>query len=89
MYSKSMTNTKATASQTTTVAAEDAPIGVQLWPTTAPQYARNFTLATVDVITHKFRDESGTYEWSTVEWTYENGSVRNFDLGEHVAVQYC
>jgi hypothetical protein len=75
--------------QTTTVAAEDAPIGIQIWPTTSPEYAPNFTLCAVEVITRKFRDVHGTYERTTVEWHYENGNVRYFDLGQHVAVQYC
>lgn len=74
---------------TTTVAAEDAPIGIQIWPTTSPKYAPNFTLYAVEVITRKFRDVHGTSERTTVEWTYENGNVRIFDLGDQVAVQYC
>lgn len=59
------------------VIAEDAPIGVQLWPTVAPEYAPNFTLARVEVV----RDVNGT----RVRWEYESGSVRWFRPGEQVA----
>lgn len=70
---------------TDTVTAEDAPIGVQLWPTTRPECAPNFTLATVEVVTRKLRDAFGEQEISTVVWTYEGGNVRTFRLGEQVA----
>ena len=63
----------------TEVIAEDAPIGVQLWPTRAPEYAPNFTLAKVATV----RTATGTH----VEWTYESGSQRFFDLGEAVSVK--
>lgn len=56
--------------------AEDAPLGVQLWPTVSPEFAPNFTLASVEIV----RDFYGT----RVRWTYENGNVRTFDLGEQV-----
>lgn len=59
------------------IKAEDAPLGVQLWPTRAPEYAPNFTLAEVAII----RGPYGT----RVEWTYQNGAARIFDLGEDVA----
>jgi hypothetical protein len=62
-----------------TVIAEDAPIGVQLWPTTDPQYAPNFTLMEVRTVRTATR--------SYVRWVYENGSERTFDLGEMVAVR--
>lgn len=62
----------------TTVVAEYAPIGVQIWPTTAPQYAPNFTLESVSVV----RTRERTY----VRWQYENGSTRLFKLGERVVV---
>jgi hypothetical protein len=61
------------------VKAEDAPIGVQLWPTRSPKYAPNFTLARVEVM--------GEGERSWVQWTYESGTGRVFALGESVAVQ--
>lgn len=86
-----MTKTGTAFQETTLVTAEDAPIGVQLWPTTAPQYARNFTLLSVQVVTRKIRDTAG--EWfeypATVIWTYESGKQRRFRLGERVAVQFC
>ena len=85
VYSKGMTMTDTI----TTVTAEAAPIGIQIWPTMSPEYAPNFTLMAVEVVTRKLRDASGTYERTCVEWTYESGNVRTFDLGEHVAVQYC
>ena len=59
-----------------TVIAEDAPLGVQLWPTTDAKYAPNFTLAQVDVV----RLPLG----KRVVWTYENGSQRTFALGEAI-----
>jgi hypothetical protein len=61
-----------------TVAAEDAPLGVQLWPTITPAGAPNFTLDRVEIV----RDVNG--EW--VRWTYQNGSVRTFRKGERVVV---
>lgn len=70
--------TSTTTTQTTTVAAEDAPLGVQLWPTTSPEFAANFTLDRVDTM----RGVNGT----TVRWVYQNGSERFFGLGEEVVV---
>lgn len=61
-----------------TVAAELAPIGVQLWPTTSEDKGMNFTLATVETV----RNAHGTF----VRWIYENENVRVFKLGERVAV---
>ncbi len=58
---------------------------MQLWPTTHPKYAPNFTLAAAEVVTRKTRDAFGEQETSTVTWTYESGSTRVFDLGEQVA----
>lgn len=63
--------------ETYTVIAEDAPTGVQLWPTASPDYALNFTLESVAVI----RTSSGR---RFVTWTYQNGNQRHFDLGEEV-----
>lgn len=71
----------------TYVVAEDAPLGVQLWPTTAPEHAPNFTLAAVEVIRRTLRDTSGFYEHASVVWTYESGTTRSFVLGEKVAVE--
>jgi hypothetical protein len=59
-----------------TVAAEAAPIGVQLWPTRHPKYAPNFTLAEVKV--------TGDH----VTWIYQNGKTRHFNVGEQVTVRY-
>jgi hypothetical protein len=61
------------------VTAETAPLGVQIWPTTTPDAAPNFTLA--EVITFDANDE--VY----VRWTYKNGNTRVFRLGERVAVR--
>lgn len=61
-----------------TVAAEDAPLGVQLWPTRTPEYAPNFTLNRVEVV----RTPGGQY----VRWVYESGDQRIFKMGELVAV---
>lgn len=63
-----------TTSDYTSVIAQDAPLGVQLWPTITPEAAPNFTLAEVA------RTSRG------VRWTYENGSVRWFAVGERVTV---
>lgn len=76
-----------TIAQTTTVVAEDAPIGVQLWPTTSLEHAGNFTLASVEVITRTTRDAFGSSATATVLWTYCNGTQRTFRTGERVAVQ--
>lgn len=65
----------------THVAAEAAPLGVQLWPTRSPEYAANFTLANVEVVRHSVR---GDY----VIWTYCNGKTRTFNVGEQVTVQF-
>lgn len=62
------------------VIAEDAPIGVQLWPTVSPESAPNFTLMEVRIVRRADR--------GYVTWIYENGTERYFDLGESVAVQY-
>lgn len=69
----------ATRASDETVAAEHAPLGVQLWPTTKPEAAPNFTLAEVT------RYIAGGRE--RVRWTYESGATREFDLGDHVAVR--
>lgn len=63
---------------TVSVVAEDAPIGVQLWPTRSPEFAPNFTLGRVDIA----RTEIGTF----VRWIYQGGTERVFRLGETVAV---
>lgn len=69
--------TTATAEmKTTTVIAEDAPIGVLLWPVRSAEYAPNFTLASV------------TRTRNTVIWTYEDGTVREFLPGERVACEF-
>ncbi|WGH21373.1 hypothetical protein SEA_EMOTION_24 [Arthrobacter phage Emotion] len=73
-----MNTNAATAAET--VKAEEAPIGVQLWPTRSPEFAPNFTLAAVETV----RNTYGT----RVRWVYENGSERWFDLGEDVAVRF-
>lgn len=61
-----------------TVIAEQAPIGVQLWPTRSPQDAPNFTLAEVRLV----RNHRGTH----VQWVYEGGQERFFSIGDEVAV---
>jgi hypothetical protein len=63
---------------TTTVAAEDAPLGVQLWPTLSPEFAPQFTLDEVATV----RTVNGTY----VRWTYQDGKTRQFRVGEQVMV---
>lgn len=63
----------------TTVTAEEAPLGVQLWPTYAPAYAPNFTLERVEIV----RTTNGTH----VQWVYESGATRQFRKGEQIAVR--
>lgn len=63
----------------TSVVAEHAPLGVQLWPTLTPDKARHFTLQAVEIV----RSTHATY----VRWIYEDGKVRRFDLGETVVVK--
>lgn len=63
----------------TYVTAEDAPLGVQLWPTFVPESAPNYTLMRVETV----RTEGRSY----VRWIYQNGKERSFDLGQQVAVQ--
>lgn len=72
-----MTHTQTPEAVDFDVTAEDAPLGVQLWPTIAPEFAQHYTLASVAVI----RDALGT----RVRWTYEGGSTRTFRLGERIA----
>jgi hypothetical protein len=63
----------------TTVVAENAPLGVQLWPTISPDYADNFILNSVAV----HRRETGDF----VVWTYRSGKTRTLLVGEEVVVQ--
>jgi len=69
------------------ITAEDAPVGVQLWPTTHPRYARNYTLESVEVVRRTIRDFHGTTTVDQVVWNYENGQERTFRLGERVAAE--
>jgi hypothetical protein len=62
-----------------TIAAEDAPIGVQLWPTLSPESAPDFTLTRVSVVRNAFA--------SWVVWTYMSGQERTFQPGESVVVR--
>jgi len=73
----------------TSVIAENAPLGVQLWPTTTPESAPNFTLAAVEILSRKVRQEDGSwFEYpATVIWTYQSGTERRFRLGEVVACE--
>jgi hypothetical protein len=64
--------------KTASVIAEDAPLGVQLWPTLTPESAPNFTLDRVEII----RGAYGSY----VRWVYQNDNTRTFRLGERVAI---
>lgn len=65
---------------TTTVAAEDAPIGKLLWPVRDPKFAPNFTLAEVQII----RNSIGSY----VRWVYEGDvETRTFKVGEQVVIE--
>jgi len=65
---------------TTTVVAEDAPIGVLLWPVRSPEFAPNFTLERVEIVR--------TAASSFVRWIYESGNERVFNVGDEVAVQF-
>ncbi len=67
--------------KTTLVIAKDAPLGVQVWPTTSPEYARNFTLASV---TRQLAPSGLEF----VIWTYQNGTTRMFMANEEVACEF-
>ena len=58
------------------VIAEDAPLGVLVWPVRDVRYAPNFTLERVEVV----RTANGSH----VVWVYESGLRRYFKLGELV-----
>jgi hypothetical protein len=75
-----METTTATRTKTTHVIAEDAPLGVQLWPTLSADYADNFTLDMVE--THR------TVNGTMVTWTYRNGTTRVFHAGDQVVVSF-
>ena len=60
----------------TSVVAQDAPIGIPLWPSTQPE---SFTLRHVSIVRNHVA--------SWVVWTYWSGQERTFELGEKVAVQ--
>jgi hypothetical protein len=62
--------------KTTLVIAEDAPIGVQLWPTVSPEYAKCWTLAKV------------IRTANSVIWEYEDGKTREFLPGDKVACEF-
>ena len=64
--------------ETTSVVAQDAPVGVLLWPVREAKYEPGFTLAEVHVI----RNEARTF----VCWVYQDGHKRYFDLDENVVV---
>lgn len=61
------------------VAAEDAPIGIQTWPTVDPIYAPNFTLERVEII----RNHRGRY----VRWVFESGKDRLFSIGDMITLR--
>lgn len=67
------------AEATTTVVAEEAPIGVLLWPVRAPEFAPSYTLMRVETVR--------TADRHIVRWIYESGQERTFDAGERVAVK--
>lgn len=72
------TMTPATAWINSHVVAEDAPIGVQVWPTRSPEFAPNFTIAEVLIV----RNARGVH----VKWIYENGAERYFNPGDLVFI---
>jgi hypothetical protein len=63
---------------TALVAAEDAPVGVLLWPVTHPAAEPNRTLADVSVVSRPTGD--------VVVWRFQSGLTRTFNLGEDVVV---
>lgn len=64
--------------RTGTVKAEDAPLGVLLWPVTRPEAEPNFTLASVTRVSRLDR--------TTIVWEYQSGKTRTFAPGEDVVV---
>ena len=74
-----MATTTSPAWVETSVKVEDAPVGVQIWPTRHPSYAPNFTLDRVEIV----RNHRGTY----VRWVYENGTDRFFTPGDDIVIR--
>lgn len=64
----------------TSVVAELAPLGVQLWPTTSPEFANRFTLARVETVRE--------VELAYVVWTFVSGGQRRFRLGQKVTCEF-
>lgn len=73
-------NETRTEPETSHVVAEDAPIGIQLWPTRTPESWQNFTLREVQIV----RTETRRF----VRWVYYSGATRDFELGAEVVVRY-
>lgn len=67
--------------ETSYVVAEDAPIGVQLWPTRPGHVTawKNFTVREVQIV----RTETRRF----VRWVYYSGVTRDFELGSEIVVQ--
>lgn len=85
MYVGHMNTTTATKSLPyTDVIAEDAPLGVQLWPS-RPGCEDAFILRSVAVIRDEMDEANGRA--GHVVWTYRNGNVRTFLLGEKIAAK--
>lgn len=68
-----------TSTLVTSVKAEEAPIGMPLWPTRTPEAAVAYTLESVCLVR--------TATESRVVWTYLNGTTVDYAAGEMVAVQ--
>ena len=63
-----------------TVVAEEAPVGVPLWPTREPDHAEFFTLVEVQMVRREER--------SFVRWVYQSGATREFTPGTGVVVLF-
>jgi hypothetical protein len=66
------------------IKAEDAPVGVPLWPADSEALLPHHTLERVEVV-HSVRSVSGGHG-EFVRWTFVSGTVRSFKIGEEIVV---
>lgn len=73
------------------VVAEDAPVGVQLWPSLSPKAGPSLTLESVEVVSRKIRETNdGTWYVYTdsVTWTYQDGHQERYTISEKIDVDF-
>lgn len=69
---------------TKTIKAEDAPLGVPLWPADSEALLPHHTLEQVEVL-QSVRSLVGNHG-PFVRWTFVSGTTRAFRLGEEIVV---